>query len=71
VIGAHVNALVTFPTGDQADMAAMTEADQRRFAAMNEWQQRSGAYMQVQDARPQTIAHALTDGGPARDSGGV
>jgi epoxide hydrolase len=61
VIGVHVNALVTFPTGDQADMAAMTEGDQRRFAAMNEWQQRSGAYMQIQGTRPQTIAHALTD----------
>ena len=61
VIGVHVNALVTFPTGDQADMAAMTEGDQRRFAAMNEWQQHSGAYMQIQGTRPQTIAHALTD----------
>ena len=27
VIGVHLNALVTFPTGDQPDMAAMTEAD--------------------------------------------
>ncbi len=61
VIGVHVNALVTFPTGDPADMAAMTEADQRRLAAMQEWQQRSGAYMQVQGTRPQTIAHSLTD----------
>jgi pimeloyl-ACP methyl ester carboxylesterase len=61
VIGVHVNALITFPAGDQADMAAMTEGDQRRFAAMNEWQQRSGAYMQIQGTRPQTIAHALTD----------
>ena len=26
VIGVHLNALVTFPTGDPADMAAMTEA---------------------------------------------
>jgi pimeloyl-ACP methyl ester carboxylesterase len=42
-------------------MAAMTEGDQRRFAAMNEWQERSGAYMQIQGTRPQTIAHALTD----------
>ena len=61
VLGVHVNALITFPTGDEADMAAMTEGDQRRFAAMTEWQQRSGAYMQVQGTRPQTIAHALTD----------
>jgi epoxide hydrolase len=61
VIGVHVNALVTFPTGDPADMAALTEAEQGRLAAMGEWQQRSGAYMQIQGTRPQTIAHALTD----------
>ena len=61
VIGVHLNALVTFPTGDPADMAAMTEADRGRLAAMEDWQQRSGAYMQVQGTRPQTIAHSLTD----------
>jgi epoxide hydrolase len=61
VIGVHVNALVTFPTGDPADMAALTEAERARLAAMQQWQQRSGAYMQLQGTRPQTIAHALTD----------
>jgi pimeloyl-ACP methyl ester carboxylesterase len=61
VIGVHLNALVTFPTGDPADMAAMSEVDRGRLAAMEEWQQRSGAYMQVQGTRPQTIAHSLTD----------
>jgi len=29
--------------------------------AMQQWQERSGAYMQLQGTRPQTIAHALTD----------
>ena len=61
IIGVHVNALVTFPTGDPADMAALTEADRARLAAMQQWQERSGAYMQLQGTRPQTIAHALTD----------
>ena len=61
VIGIHLNALVTFPTGDPADLAAMTEADRGRLAAMKTWQERSGAYMQIQGTRPQTIAHALTD----------
>jgi pimeloyl-ACP methyl ester carboxylesterase len=61
VIGVHVNALVTFPTGDEADMAAMNEADRARLAMMNEWQQRSSAYLQLQGTRPQTIGHALTD----------
>ncbi|MEV0970918.1 epoxide hydrolase family protein [Microtetraspora glauca] len=61
VIGVHVNALVTFPTGDPADMAALTEEERARLAAMKEWQERSGAYMQLQGTRPQTIAHSLVD----------
>ena len=61
VIGLHLNSLVTFPTGDPADMAALTEGDRARLAAMQQWQQRSSAYMQLQGTRPQTIAHALTD----------
>ena len=36
VIGVHVNALVTFPAGDPADMTAMTDADRGRLAAMQE-----------------------------------
>ena len=61
IIGGHVNALVTFPTGDPADMAALTEADRARLEVMQQWQERSGAYLQLQGTRPQTIAHALTD----------
>ncbi|HEY7012552.1 MAG TPA: epoxide hydrolase [Streptosporangiaceae bacterium] len=61
VIGVHVNALVTFPTGDPADMAAMTDADRDRLAAMQAWQERSGAYLQIQGTKPQTIAQSLTD----------
>jgi epoxide hydrolase len=61
IIGLHLNSLVTFPTGDPADMAALTGADRARLAAMQEWQERSSAYMQVQGTRPQTIAHALND----------
>jgi pimeloyl-ACP methyl ester carboxylesterase len=61
VIGVHVNALVTFPSGDPADMAALTEADRVRLAARDEWQQRSSAYMQLQGTRPQTIGQSLVD----------
>jgi pimeloyl-ACP methyl ester carboxylesterase len=61
IIGVHVNALVTFPSGDPAEMAALTEAERARLAAMNEWQQRSGAYMQIQGTRPQTIGQSLVD----------
>jgi epoxide hydrolase len=61
VIGVHVNALVTFPSGDPADMAALTETERGRLAVMKEWQERSGAYMQVQGTRPQTIGQSLLD----------
>jgi pimeloyl-ACP methyl ester carboxylesterase len=61
VIGVHVNALVTFPSGDPAEMAALTPAERARLAAMEKWQQHSSAYLQVQGTRPQTIGQALTD----------
>ena len=61
VIGVHVNALVTFPSGDPAEMAALTGPERARLAAMEKWQQQSSAYMQVQGTRPQTIGQALTD----------
>jgi pimeloyl-ACP methyl ester carboxylesterase len=61
VIGVHVNALVTFPSGDPAEMAALTGPERARLAAMEKWQQQSSAYLQVQGTRPQTIGQALTD----------
>src|SRR5260370_23055074 len=64
IIGVHVNALVTFPAGDPADIAALTEADRPRLAAMQQWQERSGAYLHLQGSRPQTIARALSHSPP-------
>ncbi|WP_433255074.1 epoxide hydrolase family protein [Streptosporangium sp. CA-135522] len=61
VIGVHANALVTFPTGDPADMAALTETEQLRLKAMKNFQDDMSAYMQLQGTRPQTLAHALAD----------
>jgi pimeloyl-ACP methyl ester carboxylesterase len=61
VIGVHVNAFLTFPTGDPAIMGSLTEAERGRLAGMKEWQDTMGAYMQVQGTRPQTVAAALHD----------
>nr|BFE51821.1 hypothetical protein GCM10017745_52480 [Saccharothrix mutabilis subsp. capreolus] len=61
VIGVHANALVTFPTGDPADIAALTEDEQLRLKAMNNFQDHLSAYMKLQGTRPQTLAHALAD----------
>jgi epoxide hydrolase len=61
VIGVHANALVTFPTGDPADMAALTDADKRRLAGMKQYQDDGSAYMQLAGSRPNTIAQLLAD----------
>jgi pimeloyl-ACP methyl ester carboxylesterase len=61
VIGVHLNALVTFPSGDPADMAAMTETERGRLDVMQKWQENAGAYLHIQGTRPQTIAQSLVD----------
>jgi epoxide hydrolase len=61
VIGVHVNALVTFPAGDPADMAALSDADRQRLAAMKQFQDGGSAYMQLAGTRPATIAQLLAD----------
>ena len=61
VIAVHLNAMTTFPSGDPAAMAALTEAEQRRLALFKHWQDDLMGYMQLQGTRPQTIAYALTD----------
>ena len=61
VLGVHVNALVTFPTGDPADMAALTGAEKQRLAAMKRFQEDGSAYMQLAGTRPNTIAQLLAD----------
>ena len=61
VVGVHVNMLMTFPSGDAAELAALDEADQRRLALLAEFDADRSGYMKVMATRPQTLAHALTD----------
>jgi epoxide hydrolase len=61
VIGVHVNALTTFPSGDPAEMADLDEGEQQRMARFKLFQDDLMGYMQVQGTRPQTIAYALAD----------
>ena len=68
VVGVHVNALVTFPSGDPAELADLTEAEQQRLARMQHFQEEMMGYSHIQATRPQTLAYGLTDSpvGPAR-----
>jgi epoxide hydrolase len=61
VAGVHVNNLGTFPSGDPAELAGLTEADQARLAFMGKWGQDMSGYAIIQSTRPQTLGYALTD----------
>jgi pimeloyl-ACP methyl ester carboxylesterase len=61
VIGVHVNALVTFPSGDPAELEGLTEAEQERLARFQNFEQDMSGYMSIQGTRPQTLAYGLTD----------
>ena len=40
VIGVHVNALVTFPSQDPAELEGLTEAEQERLARLQHFKRR-------------------------------
>jgi len=61
VVGVHVNALVTFPSGDPAELEGLTEAEQQRLARMQHFQDDMMGYSQIQATRPQTLAYGLSD----------
>jgi pimeloyl-ACP methyl ester carboxylesterase len=61
VIGVHVNNLGTFPSGDPAELANLSEADQARLEWMQRWGSDMSGYAIVQSTRPQTLAYPLTD----------
>jgi pimeloyl-ACP methyl ester carboxylesterase len=60
VLGAHLNFLVTPPSGPE-DLDGLSEADLARLGRLSEFFESGSAYMRVQATRPQTIAYSLTD----------
>jgi len=61
VVGIHVNMLMTFPSGDPAELADLAEDEQSRLGLLAKFNDDLSGYMKVQATRPQTIAYALTD----------
>jgi pimeloyl-ACP methyl ester carboxylesterase len=61
VAGVHVNMLMTFPSGDPAELADLSESDQARLARMGRFNDDLSGYMKLQSTRPQTLAYGLTD----------
>jgi pimeloyl-ACP methyl ester carboxylesterase len=61
VVGVHVNGLGTFPSGDPAEVAGLTEGDLARLRLGQKWGREMTGYAILQSTRPQTISYALTD----------
>ncbi|MEY9863569.1 pimeloyl-ACP methyl ester carboxylesterase [Catenulispora sp. GAS73] len=61
VIGVHVTQLFSFPSGDPAEMADLTEEEQQALQTLSWFWENMGAFNQLQSQQPQTLAHALAD----------
>lgn len=62
VTGVHVTQLFSFPSGDPAEFADLSEEDQAALAFLEQFTAGGGlAYNQYQSAQPQTLAYALQD----------
>jgi hypothetical protein len=62
VVGVHVTQLFSFPSGDPAEFADLSEEDQAALAFLEGFTSGGGlAYNAYQSAQPQTLAYALQD----------
>jgi epoxide hydrolase len=62
VVGVHVTQLFSFPSGDPAEFADMSEEDQAAMRFLEQFTAGGGlAYNAYQSAQPQTLAYALQD----------
>ena len=61
VIGVHVTQVFSFPSGDPAEFADLSEEEQAGMAVLNWFWQNLGAFNQLQSQQPHTLAHALED----------
>jgi pimeloyl-ACP methyl ester carboxylesterase len=62
VVGVHVTQLFSFPSGDPAEFADMSEEDKAAMQFLEQFSAAGGlAYNAYQSAQPQTLAYALQD----------
>ncbi|MGA4844414.1 epoxide hydrolase family protein [Streptomyces sp. G45] len=61
VLGAHVNMLLTVPSGDPGELAELSPQDLARLEKMARFDQELSGYMKLQATRPQTVSYGLTD----------
>ncbi|NES15687.1 MULTISPECIES: epoxide hydrolase family protein [Micromonospora] len=61
VLGVHVTQVFSLPSGDPAELAALTEEERGKVAFADWFVQRKGGYDKLHSTEPQNVAHALAD----------
>ena len=61
VVGVHVTQLFSFPSGDPAELADLSDEDAAALGSSSSSPPRRLAYNAYQSAQPQTLAYALQD----------
>jgi epoxide hydrolase len=61
VIGVHVTQLFSFPSGDPAEFAGLSDEDQTALARLQWFYENKFSFNTVHSQQPQTLAYALAD----------
>lgn len=61
VIGVHTNGLISWPSGDPAELEGLSQAEQRRMERVDYYMRELYGFKLIQSSRPQTYAYAMTD----------
>jgi epoxide hydrolase len=61
VIGVHVTQLFSFPSGDPAELADLSEEDLGLLQFLKFFDDNMSAFNKLQSTQPQTLAHAIAD----------
>jgi pimeloyl-ACP methyl ester carboxylesterase len=61
VVGVHVTQIFSFPSGDPAEMADLTEEEQRELGTLQWFVENKMSFNQLMSQQPQTLSYALLD----------
>ena len=61
VVGVHVTQLFSFPSGDPAELTALSDDERAALSVLDWFWKNKGAFNVLHGQQPQTLAHALAD----------
>ncbi|MCP3138426.1 epoxide hydrolase family protein [Pyxidicoccus xibeiensis] len=61
VIGLHTNGMITFPSGDPAELEGLSDVEQQRLGFMGHYMKELYGYKLIQSSRPQALGYSLAD----------